>query len=143
MRTPGPAVSFKVFSENTGRSKEHLVAAGVASVWVPVDDMERAVTFYGTTLGLKITKQDEKWSEIDANGLMIGLNAYEETAERTAGGAVITFEPEGGLDGEYERLSAAGVEFAGGVSEFPWGRFAAFHDSEGNDLQLYAPPKES
>jgi predicted enzyme related to lactoylglutathione lyase len=58
---------------------------GVAAVWLPVDDMERAVGFY-------------------------------------------------------EELRAQGVDFAGGISEHPWGRIAAMHDPEGNSLQLYEPP---
>ncbi len=117
------------------------MASGVASVWVPVSEMERAVAFYRDVLGLELKDQQEQWSEFDANGLMIGLNAREETAgPGTPGGAVITFQPDGGLEAEMARLQDAGVEFAGGVSEHPWGRLAPFADSEGNSLQLYAPP---
>ena len=116
------------------------MASGVATVWVPVDDMERAVRFYRDTLGFDTTKQQDDWSEIDAGGLKIGLNAREETARHAEGGAVITFEPDGGIDEEVARLKDAGVEFTGGISEHTWGRVAPFKDSEGNDLQLYAPP---
>ena len=116
------------------------MASGVASVWVPVDDMDRARAFYRDTLGLPEGKVTEDWSEFDANGLMIGLNAREGTARHADGGAVITFQPDGGIDAEVERLQDAGVEFAGGISEHPWGRIAPFTDSEGNDLQFYAPP---
>ena len=37
-------------------------------------------------------------------------------------------------------LQGKGVEFAGGISDHPWGRIAPFKDSEGNDLQFYVPP---
>jgi predicted enzyme related to lactoylglutathione lyase len=37
-------------------------------------------------------------------------------------------------------LQDDGVEFTGGISDHPWGRIAPFKDSEGNDLQFYAPP---
>ena len=50
---------------------------GVAAVWLPVTDMERAVSFYGKTLGLPVTEHDGDWSEVDANGLKIGLNQGE------------------------------------------------------------------
>ena len=116
------------------------MASGVASVWVPVDDMDRARAFYRDTLGLPEGNVTEDWSEFDANGLMIGLNAREGTARHADGGAVITFQPDGGIDAEVQRLQDAGVEFAGGISEHPWGRIAPFKDSEGNDLQFYAPP---
>ena len=57
-----------------------VMATGVATVWVPVSDMDRAVAFYRDTLGLDVKDIQDQWSEIDANGLMIGLNAREETA---------------------------------------------------------------
>lgn len=115
------------------------MASGVASVWVPVEDMDRARAFYRDTLGLTEQKTTEDWSEFDANGLMIGLNA-RESAQPTDGGAVITFQPEGGIEAEVEELKGKGVEFTGGISDHPWGRIAPFKDSEGNDLQFYAPP---
>ena len=117
------------------------MAKSVAVVWVPVDDMDRALKFYGETLGLDVTKRTQEWSEIDAGGLTIGLNAREGTSAHADGGAVITFTPEGGIDAEVERLSAAGIDFPGGISDHPWGRIAPFKDSEGNDLQLYSPPQ--
>lgn len=116
------------------------MAQGVASVWVPVQDMERAVAFYRDTLNLPVKAQDTDWSEIDANGVMIGLNGREETSGGSGGGAVISFQPDGELDAEVDRLREAGVTFTGTVSEHPWGRLIPFKDSEGNDLQLYAPP---
>jgi predicted enzyme related to lactoylglutathione lyase len=117
------------------------MAKSVAVVWVPVDDMDRALKFYGETLGLDVTKRTEEWSEIDAGGLTIGLNAREGTSAHADGGAVITFTPEGSIDDEVERLRGAGVDFTGGISDHPWGRIAPFKDTEGNDLQFYGPPK--
>jgi predicted enzyme related to lactoylglutathione lyase len=102
--------------------------------------MDRAVRFYSDTLGLHLKDRSEDWSEIDANGLTIGLNARESATAADGGGAVITFEPDGSIDEEVARLTEAGVEFTGGISDHPWGRIAAFKDSEGNDLQYYAPP---
>ncbi|MEU2348321.1 VOC family protein [Modestobacter sp. NPDC049651] len=122
-----------------GIDEEDDVASGVASVWVPVSDMDRARAFYRDTLGLSEQKTTEDWSEFDANGLMIGLNA-RESAQSVDGGAVITFQPDGDIEAEVEELKGKGVEFAGGISDHPWGRIAPFKDSEGNDLQLYSPP---
>ncbi|MCZ2830903.1 VOC family protein [Modestobacter sp. VKM Ac-2986] len=116
------------------------MASGVASVWVPVDDMDRARAFYRDVLGLTEKKVTEDWSEYDSNGLMIGLNAREGTAKHADGGAVITFQPDGDLDAEVAELQGKGVEFSGGISDHPWGRIAPFKDSEGNDLQFYVPP---
>ena len=41
---------------------------------------------------------------------------------------------------EVEELKGKGVEFTGGIADFPWGRIAPFKDSEGNDLQFYVTP---
>jgi predicted enzyme related to lactoylglutathione lyase len=117
------------------------MAESVATVWVPVDDMDRALRFYTDTLHLKEQKRTPDWSEVDAGGLTIGLNAREGTSAHADGGAVITFTPEGGIDAEVARLSGEGIDFPGGISDHPWGRIAAFKDSEGNDLQLYSPPQ--
>jgi predicted enzyme related to lactoylglutathione lyase len=118
------------------------MATSVATVWVPVDDMDRAKSFYAETLGFEVTKETPDWSEIDAGNLTIGLNAREGTSAHADGGAVITFTPDGGIDAEVKRLESEGVSFTGGISDHPWGRIAPFKDTEGNDLQLYAPPSE-
>ena len=117
------------------------MANGVAAVWVPVSDMERAVRFYRDTLGLDLKNHDADWSEIDANGLMIGLNAREDASPQADGGAVISFTPDGDIEDEVARLKDKGVDFTGDISDHEWGRIVPFKDSEGNDLQLYTPPK--
>jgi predicted enzyme related to lactoylglutathione lyase len=113
---------------------------GVAAVWLPVTDMERAVSFYGNTLGLEVTEHDGDWSEVDANGLRIGLNGSEPESPHGDGGALVAFQPDGDIEREVERLKGEGVEFSDGISDHPWGRIVPFKDPDGNDLQLYAPP---
>jgi predicted enzyme related to lactoylglutathione lyase len=114
---------------------------GVAAVWLPVQDMDRAVRFYRDTLDLEVNKTDGDWADFEANGLRVGLNGRESPGGSGDGGAVISFQPEGGIDEAKEQLEGKGVEFTGGVSDHPWGRIAPFKDSEGNDLQLYEPPQ--
>src|ERR671921_220699 len=94
---------------------------GVAVLWMPLEDIERAKGFYRDTLGLPIPKEDGPWAEGGAHGPTIGLN-------------------EGGLDETVGGLKDQGVEFPAGISEHDWGRVATFKDSEGNDIQLYEPP---
>jgi predicted enzyme related to lactoylglutathione lyase len=117
------------------------VAKGVAAVWVPVDDMDRAVSFYRDALGFELRDQQPDWSEIDAGGLLIGLNGREGTDAHSDGGAVISFTPEGDIEAEVDRLKGQGVQFTGEISDYEWGRIAPFKDTEGNDLQIYSPPK--
>lgn len=116
----------------------NLKLSGIDAVWLPVADMDRAVAFYRDTLGLEVLEHDGDWSEVTAGDQRIGLNASESPAGD--GGAVIAFGVEGDIADAVKTLEADGVEFAGGLSEHPWGSIAPFKDSEGNDLQLYQPP---
>ena len=113
---------------------------GISNVWMPVQDIDRAVDFYQNKLGLDIVKQDGSWAEFEQDGLRIGLNGREPQGARIGGGPVITFKPDEGLESAMDEFSSQGVDFAAGISEHPWGRVATFKDSEGNDLQLYEPP---
>ena len=93
---------------------------GTAVVWLPVTDIDRSLGFYRDTLGLTEKQSDGDWAQLDANGVGIGLNAAESPSGD--GGAVIAFQPEGGLDAAVDELRDAGVEIAGDVTEHPWGR---------------------
>jgi predicted enzyme related to lactoylglutathione lyase len=114
---------------------------GVSVVWLPVTDIGRAVDFYSGTLGLDVRDQQEQWAELETGGLTIGLNARDEESPAGEGGAVVAFRPQGSLEDAVQELSGKGVEFAGDISEHPWGRVAVFKDPDGNDLQLYTPPE--
>ena len=59
-----------------------MVIKGVANVWVPVRDIERALDFYHNTLHFALIKRDGPWAEVNANGLNIGLNAREPRGRR-------------------------------------------------------------
>jgi catechol 2,3-dioxygenase-like lactoylglutathione lyase family enzyme len=43
---------------------------GIANIWMPVQDIERAVDFYENILGLPVVKRDGPWAEVDANGVI-------------------------------------------------------------------------
>ena len=113
---------------------------GVATVWLPVTDMQRAVGFYADTLGLKVTQQEDEWAELEADGLKIGLNARREETPGGEGGAVLALRPDAELEQAVEDLGAKGVRFNDGISDHPWGRIANFSDPDGNALQLFTPP---
>ena len=119
------------------------MAERVATVWLPVQDMDRAVAFYQDKLGFDVAFSSPEWSELKLGGFTVGLNGRKSEAGGVGvdGGAVISLAPDGDdLDREVEQLSQQGVEFIGGISDHDWGRVAPFKDSEGNNLQFYAPP---
>lgn len=89
---------------------------GVANVWVPVEDVERALDFYQYTLGFAANKRDGPWAGVDGGGLNIGLNGREPRGTQTGGGPVITFRPETGLEASVEELKGKGVVFPAGIS---------------------------
>ena len=113
--------------------------SGVATVWLPVKDVERAVGFYRDVLGMQVENQDGDWAEVTANDLKIGLNASESPSGD--GGAVIAFAVDGDIEQAADELRGAGVEVTDGVSEHPWGKVLPFKDLDANDLQLYQPPQ--
>jgi len=114
------------------------MVGGTAVVWLPVSELEPALGFYRDRLQLEALQVEDEWVELDANGLRIGLIAREKPGG--SGGAVVAFQVDGAIEDAVEKLRSEGVQFAGEVSEHPWGRVAAFKDPDGNDLQLYAPP---
>jgi predicted enzyme related to lactoylglutathione lyase len=112
---------------------------GIARIWLPVTDMDKAVAFYRDDLGLDVVEHDGDWSEVTAGDQVIGLNANESPSGD--GGAVVAFAVDD-IDSSVDQMKGDGVEFADGVSEHPWGKIAPFKDPDGNDLQLYAPPSD-
>ena len=71
---------------------------GLATVWVPVEDMNRAIGFYTDSLGLEVTNHDGDWAEVSTGSVTIGLNAHEGEGAGAAGGPVIAFKPEDGIE---------------------------------------------
>ena len=113
---------------------------GVSNVWLPVNDMDRALQFYGDTLGIPVKENHGEWAELELDGLTIGLNARDSEQPGPEGGAVVSFRPEQALEQAVEDLQGKGVEVVGGITDHPWGRIAAFHDPDGNSLEFYEPP---
>jgi predicted enzyme related to lactoylglutathione lyase len=105
----------------------------ISAVWLPVTDMDRAVTFYRDTLELDVVEQEGGWTEVTAGDQVIGLNRGE--SPQGSGGAVIAFAVTD-IDATVAQLRDRGVEFRGEVSEHPWGKIAPFADPDGNVLQV-------
>jgi predicted enzyme related to lactoylglutathione lyase len=83
----------------------------VAVVWMPVEDIERAKSFYRDILGLAIQNEDGPWAEVNANELTIGLNGREPGGTAAAGGPVVTFQPEASLEETVSSLKERASRF--------------------------------
>ena len=108
---------------------------GVDHVYYWTRDMERAVKFYGEVLGLELAhRSGGGWAEFRAGPVRLALHGTEE-APLPPGGTVV-FKVDD-LDEATSALRQRGVVFDGHEAEVPGvGRFATFHDPDGNPLQL-------
>ena len=114
---------------------------GLHHITMITGDAQGTLAFYGDVLGLTVKENYDEWAELELDGLTIGLNARDSEQPGGEGGAVVAFRPQGSIEDAVEVLSGQGVDFAGGITEHPWGRVAAFHDPDGNVLELYEPPQ--
>ena len=113
---------------------------GVAAVWLPVTNMERAVSFYGDTLGLPSPSTTTTGARSTPTASRSGSTAPSPSPRAATAAPSWRFSPTARSSAVVHRLSEAGVEFADGISEHPWGQIVPFKDPDGNDLQLYEPP---
>ena len=98
-------------------------------------DMDRAVAFYGTVLGLTVSSRSgDEWAEFQAGPIRLALHRTEDTSIPPSG-TVVFRVPD--LDEARWSLEQRGVVFDGQESEVPAvARFATFHDPDGNPVQL-------
>ena len=119
-------------------------AQRVDFVTIPTRDRDRAVTFYGETLGLtRNPSSSERWVEFETGNLTLAIVVPEEIGKEFAPlpfGALAIRVPDVGA--AKEKLQQAGVEFAGETFDSGVCNGAIFTDPDGNGLMLhrrYAP----
>jgi predicted enzyme related to lactoylglutathione lyase len=121
------------------------IVTGVDFVSVPTQDIERAVEFYGTTLGLRRTtyRPERNFAEFDTNTVTLsvvdpqrmGIGEFRPNANHLALQVDDVAKTRATLE---ER----GVEFTGDTFDSGVCRMAFFTDPDGNALMLhhrYAP----
>ena len=118
--------------------------AGVDFVCVPVQDIDRAVEFYGGVLGLPERK---RWGsmpgvEFQAGELTLALMVPEAFGQTFSPNALpIAFQVDD-VDGVRGALQEQGIEFHGEIIDSGVCHQAFFRDPDGNPLDLhhrYAP----
>ena len=106
---------------------------------VPTQDQERAVRFYGETLGLERNpNSSDRWVEFETNNLTIAILPHEYTgrSEFTPSSAPIALRVED-IDEARRKLEAVGVEFAMDTIDSGVCHIAPFSDPDGNSLMLH------
>ncbi len=133
-----------------------IKAKGIYHLGIPVDDMERAIKFYTEVLGMVVTKKgtDDMGDGLSRAELRVGndiVDLFLRPRPRTRD----ALEEYGAT---HQAFAVSPEDFALAVQKMAdWGvkihktpqvdrrtgRGFYFFDSEGNLLQLYAPPKAS
>jgi predicted enzyme related to lactoylglutathione lyase len=108
----------------------------VDHVWFWVTDMDRAVAFYRDALGLEVRmRHDDRWAELDAGTIRIGLHGAIDGRPTTQGGTAVFLVED--LDSATAALRERGVVFDDHLGEVPgYARYASFADPDGNAMQL-------
>lgn len=109
-------------------------------IFVPVSDTDRAVAFYGETLGWNVDhdqRVDEslRFVQVTPPGSACSIAFGEGIAEDTPGSMRNVQVVVDDADAALAYLRERGVE-ADGVDEQPWGRFVTFSDPDGNRWAL-------
>jgi predicted enzyme related to lactoylglutathione lyase len=121
------------------------IVTGVDFVSVPTRDLEGAVAFYGTVLGLRrsMYKPERNFAEFETGTVTLsvvdpermGIGAFKPNANHLA----LQVED---VPAARARLEERGVEFMGDIFDTGVCHMAFFQDADGNALMLhhrYAP----
>ena len=110
----------------------------ISSLYICVNDMERAVSFYEALFDRNVTEKDDIYSVFDVNGFRFGLFAYEKMKETHTFGSnclpSISFENKDVLE---NKLFDKEVCFP--LTKIRQNWVAEIVDSEGNHIELTAP----
>jgi predicted enzyme related to lactoylglutathione lyase len=122
---------------------EQLVT-GVDFVSIPIRDLDRAVEFYGTTLGLRRSTYlpDRNFAEFETGNVTLSLANFERMGmEHHVNANALALHVED-MEAARSQLEAAGVTFVGDTFDTGVCHMAFFSDPDGNALMLhhrYAP----
>ena len=127
----------------------------LSRVTIVVDDYDAGIEFFVGVLGFELVEDTpatttdgrvKRWVEVKPSGAQTGvLLARADGADQAArvgsqvGGRVGFFLQVDDFDATYERLRAAGVEFAGAPRSEAYGRVVVFVDIAGNRWDLLGP----
>ena len=97
--------------------------------------MDAAIAFYTDVLGLELVRRSGNgWAELGAGEARLALHATDASHPPSSGTVVFRVDD---LDDAISTLRRRGAVFDAQEAEVPGvGRFATFHDPDGNPLQL-------
>lgn len=110
----------------------------IKSLYLCVDDMDRAIAFYENLFEHAVTVHDDIYSVFDVNGFRLGLFAYRKMNEQHVFGnnCLPSLEVES-LEVLKNKLSGLKIVFP--LTRIGPNWVAEFVDSEGNQIEITAP----
>jgi len=114
-----------------------MISSGLVTVFVA--DMDRAVRFYGETLGLKLAYRfGNEWASINVpGGMTIGLHpASDKSPAGQKGSITIGLNVGRPIAEVVSELKEKGVKFKGGIVDDEALKVQYFEDPDGNELYL-------
>ena len=113
----------------------------IASLYVCVKDMERAVKFYEDFFACPVTERDEIYSVFDIGGFRYGLFAFQKmNEEHVFGSNCLPSIGFGSVEVLKDKISGKEICFPLTRIKNNW--VAEFVDCEGNHVEVTAPVKE-
>jgi predicted enzyme related to lactoylglutathione lyase len=120
------------------------IVTGVDFVPVPTRDLDRAVEFYGTVLGLEqsVHMPERQYAEFETGNVTLSIANFEKMGmeHRPTPNAIALHVED--MEAARAALEQAGVTFAGDTFDTGVCHMAFFADPDGNALMLhhrYAP----
>jgi predicted enzyme related to lactoylglutathione lyase len=123
---------------------ESPIVTGTDFVTVPTNDLDAAVRFYGTTLGLprSMYKPDNHFAEFETGGVTLSVIVADRFGFEYAPNRNPLALHVDDVEAARATLAGRGVEFAGDTVDTGVCHMAFFADPDGNALMLhhrYAP----
>lgn len=113
----------------------------IDSLYIIVDDLERAVAFYEDFFEQKILNKSELGGYFDINGFRFHLFAYKKVSEsHTYGSNCLPSICFHSLEELNKKIS--GKEICFPLTKIGKNWVAEFVDSEGNHIEVYTPAEE-
>lgn len=110
----------------------------IKSLYICVQDMDRAVAFYEEFFEQQVTEKDDIYSVFDVSGFRFGLFAYEKMNEKHEFGSnCLPSVSVGNVDVLNKKLH--GRELCFPLTRIGKNWVAEFVDSEGNHIEITAP----
>lgn len=116
------------------------VKCTINSLYLCVEDMERAINFYENFFEKNVTEKDDIYSVFDINGFRLGLFAYKKMDEKHEFGSNCLFS----IEVENIKIlknKIANLEICFPLTAIGNNWVVEIVDSEGNHLEITAPIK--